>query len=95
MTGVDVAIVDHELVHPGGLDLIVRLAKAAGESQGAKSAQMGFWDQFTKILWRPFQLSKKNKSKNCFEILMAKEMGLDRAPWNFNFLFFPCICDTP
>ena len=41
MTGVDVAIVDHELVHPGGLDLMVRLAKAAGESQGAKSAQMG------------------------------------------------------
>ena len=25
----------------GGLDLIIRLAKAAGESQGAKSAQMG------------------------------------------------------
>ena len=41
MTGVDVAIVDHELVHPGGLDLIVRLAKAAGESQGAKSPHLG------------------------------------------------------
>ena len=41
MTGVDVAIVDHELVHPGGLDLMVRLAKTAGESQAAKSAQMG------------------------------------------------------
>ena len=41
MTGVDVAIVDHELVHPGGLDLMVRLAKAAGENQWAKSAQMG------------------------------------------------------
>ena len=72
----------------GGLDLMVRLAKAAGESQGAKSAQFGFGTNSSKFLWRPLQLSKKNKSKNCFEILMAKEMGLDRAPWNFIFFIF-------
>ena len=48
----------------------------------------GFGTNSSKFLWRPLQLSKKNKSKNCFEILMAKEMGLDRAPWNFNFFIF-------
>ena len=41
MTGVDVAVANHELVQPGCLDLVVRLAKAAGENQWAKSAQMG------------------------------------------------------
>ena len=48
----------------------------------------GFGTNSSKFLWRPLQLSKKNKSKNCFEILMAKEMELDRAPWNFNFFIF-------
>ena len=36
MAGVDVAVVDHELVHPGGLDLVMRFAEAAGKSQGAE-----------------------------------------------------------
>ena len=36
MTGVDVAIVDHELVHPGGLYLVIRFAEAAGKGQGAE-----------------------------------------------------------
>ena len=34
------------------------------------------------FLGRAFQLSQ-NENKNCFEILMAKEMGLDRAPIEF------------
>jgi len=37
-----------------------------------------------------------NKNKIFFEILMAKEMGLDRAPIEFQtFLFFPCMRDAP
>ena len=34
------------------------------------------------FLGRAFKLSKK-ENKNCVEILMAKEMGLDRAPIEF------------
>ena len=43
------------------------------------------------FLGRAFQLGW-NENKNCFEILMAKEMGLDRAPIEFWKLVF---LDTP
>ena len=33
MAGVDVAVANHELVQPGCLYLMIRLAKAAGEGQ--------------------------------------------------------------
>ena len=36
VAGVDVAVVDHELVHPRGLYLVIRFAEAAGKSQGAE-----------------------------------------------------------
>ena len=36
VAGVDVAVVDHEPVHPGGLDLVIRFAEAAGKSQRAE-----------------------------------------------------------
>ena len=33
VAGVDVAVVDHEPVHPGGLDLVIRFAEATRKSQ--------------------------------------------------------------
>ena len=36
-----------------------------------------------------------SKQKNCFEILRAKEMGLDRAPIEFQTFYFSRVFVTP
>ena len=59
-----------------------------------KWAFWGFQDQFTKTLGRAFQ-SSYNKNKNCFEILMAKEMGFDREPIEFQTFYFSHLYVTP
>ena len=45
----------------------------------------------THFFWEGLSIELE-RNKNCFEILMAKEMGLDRATIEIQFfLFFPCI----
>ena len=44
--------------------------------------------------WRAFQLSK-NENTSCFEILMSKEMGLDRAPIEFQTFYIFHVLVVP
>ena len=37
----------------------------------------------------------KKENKNCFEIFMAKEMGLDRAPIEFQTFYFFHVLVVP
>ena len=46
------------------------------------------------FLGRAFQFSY-NENKNCFEILMTKEMGLDRAPIEFHTFYFSHVLVVP
>ena len=46
------------------------------------------------FLGRALQLSL-DKNKNCFEIFMAKEMGLDRAPIDFQTFYFSHVLLVP
>ena len=46
------------------------------------------------FLGRAFQ-SSYNENKNCFEILMTKEMALDRAPIEFQTFYFSHVWLVP
>ena len=76
MTGVDVAIVDQEIVHSGGLDLMARLTKAAGESQGAKSAQMGALGPIHQNFVEALPIEQKEQKQKLFWNPYGKRNGI-------------------